>query len=412
MTDETAAFRQRLDETQTVADPHRRFHTIAFQDSGMDFAIQWALGCVRNGGAEIGEVFETASRIIDGDAESWAREWPIIANRVAARGRAAASAGHRVSARECLLRASMYYRAALTSCSPTDPEFLCGYDRSVACFAEAAILAEPQIELIAVPFEGTELPGCFIRGGSDLKPRPTFLAIGGAETFYSDLYFHIGPAAVSRGYNFLTVDLPGQGILPARGQVFRPDTEQPIGAILDYALARPEVDAERLAVYGISAGGYYVPRAAAHDSRIKACIANCGLVDLGRYIAATAIPQQHGISSQQGARLSPFNERMFQIVAWRGGRAMGDLPGFVEQTRTFVFDPRMVTCPVLNVCGEGEYLNPVIRQLSDEFMAGLSHPRTNLVVAGFDDGTGTHCLGENTGLLSAIVFDWLDDLFA
>ena len=35
-----------------------------------------------------------------------------------------------------------------------------------------------------------------------------------------------------------------------------------------------------------------------------------------------------------------------------------------------------------------------------------------MIIASFEDGGGTHCLGENTGLLSALLFDWLDEVFA
>ena len=85
--------------------------------------------------------------------------------------------------------------------------------------------------------------------------------IGGGETFTEDLYYHIAPAAIRRGYNFMTVDMPGQGDLPFQGVYFRPDFETPMKAVVDYALSRPDVDPARLAAYGISAGGYIVPRA-------------------------------------------------------------------------------------------------------------------------------------------------------
>ena len=37
----------------------------------------------------------------------------------------------------------------------------------------------------------------------------------------------------------------------------------------------------RMAVVGSSLGGYYAPRSAAFDKRIRACIANCGPWDFG-----------------------------------------------------------------------------------------------------------------------------------
>jgi hypothetical protein len=57
-------------------------------------------------------VLATAARITDGDQASWHREWVATAARVAALGERSLAAGHRLTARENLLRASNYYRNA------------------------------------------------------------------------------------------------------------------------------------------------------------------------------------------------------------------------------------------------------------------------------------------------------------
>jgi hypothetical protein len=99
MIDKDATLRRELEEANAVTDPHRRFHPIRFADGAMDFALQWCLGTVRSGGAEIGEVLAVLADITDGDPDSWANAWPPMADRVAARGRHAAERGHLVSAR-------------------------------------------------------------------------------------------------------------------------------------------------------------------------------------------------------------------------------------------------------------------------------------------------------------------------
>jgi len=47
--------------------------------------------------------------------------------------------------------------------------------------------------------------------------------------------------------------------------------------VVDYLLTRPEVDPARIALMGISVGGYLAPRAAAFEQRLVALIANDGL---------------------------------------------------------------------------------------------------------------------------------------
>ncbi len=63
----------------------------------------------------------------------------------------------------------------------------------------------------------------------------------------------------------MTVDLPGQGLLPLEKKTFRPAMHVPMKAVIDYALSRPDVDPQQLAVYGYSGGGGFVPQAAMHD---------------------------------------------------------------------------------------------------------------------------------------------------
>ncbi len=61
---------------------------------------------------------------------------------------------------------------------------------------------------------------------------------------------------------------------------FRPDWEKVITPVVDYVLTRREVDPKRIALQGISQGGYWVPRAVAFEKRIAATIADPGVVDV------------------------------------------------------------------------------------------------------------------------------------
>ena len=52
-------------------------------------------------------------------------------------------------------------------------------------------------------------------------------------------------------------------------------------AVVDHVMTRDDVDTSRIALWGVSLGGYYAPRAAAFEKRIKACIALGGPFDWG-----------------------------------------------------------------------------------------------------------------------------------
>src|SRR5215467_8822977 len=60
----------------------------------------------------------------------------------------------------------------------------------------------------------------------------------------------------------------------------RPDWENVVRAVVDFVLARPEVDPGRVALIGWSFGGYLAPRAASGEPRLAACIADPGQWDL------------------------------------------------------------------------------------------------------------------------------------
>ena len=329
--------------SEEAFDAHQQFVRLHFAENEMDFAFQWILGSTSMGGCEIGEAFTTAGNITSGDAESWQTEWAATGARVEARGRASLAAGHEVSAREQLQRAANYYRASLISMADDNPNFEVNARKARDLLTEAGGLWEPSLDYLEIEFEDTVLPGYF-RSAGDATPSKTLIMIGGGETFAEDLVFYIARAAYEHGYNFLTVDLPGQGLMPLEGKFFRAEMEGPLEAVVDYALTRPEVDPQRLAMYGISGGGYFVPRAAMTDKRITAIAMNSAVVDDHAIFAsmpvATATPDVV-------ATWSTFKRGTVESIAWRWGVPTDNIPGLVAAQEGYQFDPAQVTCPAM-----------------------------------------------------------------
>ncbi len=83
-----------------------------FDDESFSFETLRAAGFAPYGGADLGEVLVTADAISDGDESSWHQGWKATAERVRALGEQSLADGHRVSARQALMRASNYYRVA------------------------------------------------------------------------------------------------------------------------------------------------------------------------------------------------------------------------------------------------------------------------------------------------------------
>src|SRR4051812_37301742 len=284
----------------TMADPAKQVGVTrsatrvrGFADPEMDFQLLRSLGVANYMGAAVGEILAAVRDITDGDPRSWPPAFAALGDRTLSAARSALQK-HPVSARDHFQRASMYYRAAEYYDDPvTDASRAHGL-ASRDAFVEAAKLMPAMAKVLQIPFERVWLPGYFLRPpGADAQPRKTVILLTGFDGTGEELHFQTGRAALERGWNVLIAEGPGQaGFLRFRPDVaFRPDYEVPVGAMIGHALSRPEVDPHRLALYGISYGGYFASRAAAYDARVKALVANSPVPDLHAYIVGFVGPE-------------------------------------------------------------------------------------------------------------------------
>jgi hypothetical protein len=128
-----------------------------FEHEQFNFELQFALGGVHYGAGDVGEMLSTADRVVDGDADSWCREWIATGQRLAAMAEGCARSGHRVSARAAYLRAATYFAVALSSVDGTkDPAALLrGYwvPRALAFEPRiAAAIADPGVFDVFAPW--------------------------------------------------------------------------------------------------------------------------------------------------------------------------------------------------------------------------------------------------------------------
>src|ERR687894_182741 len=236
-------------------------------------------------GADFGECVTTVQNVGDGGVDDWHREWVATADRVAAIGDESAAGGHRASAREAYYRACNYYRSSYFPLygAPTDPRLVEAFDQETAVFLKGAALSDIPIEAIEIPFEDRTLPAYFVTVDDSGKPRPTIVHTNGYDSTIQEMYFAHAPSAIRRGYNILLFDGPGQGRnLIKDGNHIRPDWENVVRPVIDYALTRPEIDPKKIALGGWSFGGFLAPRAASFEHRIAALVADPGQWDEGQ----------------------------------------------------------------------------------------------------------------------------------
>ena len=237
------------------------------------------LAQVAVGGADLFECARTAARIGDKttDGEVWYREWNRTAREVEAAGEAALERGEITTARRALFRSCSYYRHSEFFLRSHDPRRAEAYRTGTKNFQRAAELTDGLVQRIHVPFEGQTMDGYIVRPDNSGQRRPTVLFLGGADSWAEELYFLGGLEFPARGMNVVMVDTPGRGSSLRFKQMYsRPDYEVPVKAVFDYLEQRDDVDPDRFGLAGVSFGGYYAPRAAAFEPRVKAVAAWCG----------------------------------------------------------------------------------------------------------------------------------------
>jgi pimeloyl-ACP methyl ester carboxylesterase len=391
-----------------------------FADPEMDFQLLRSLGTSNYLGASVGEVLAAARNIEDGNPRTWPPAFVALAEQTASLGRAAMQK-HPVSARDHFQRASMYFRAAEYYEDPvTDTSRAQGIS-SRDLFLEALKLMPWTTQVLQIPFERVWLPAYFMQPSAEAtQPRKTVIVLTGFDGTAEELYFQTGAAALERGWNVLLAEGPGQtGLLRFHPQAsFRPDYEAPVGAMINYALSRRDVDPKRLALYGISYGGYFVSRAAAHDDRVKALVANSPIPDLRAYvlgfvgadIAANPPPfKLKDIDSIPDQQLPPGMKLSLKMSFRRFG--VDSIEAWLERLREFRVGDALqnIRCPSLACAGEGE--GPITMELFESFSRSVSGPVTKRVFT-TAEGADTHCQLGNLPLSNAVIYDWLDEVFA
>jgi len=137
--------------------------------------------------------------------------WTELAGTTAELAEAARAAGRVETARAAYFRASSYHRNAgvVLMGAPLDERLRSANAAQTAAFRRGAALLGVPPEVVAIPFEGTTLPGYHFRAAG-VGPRPTVILLGGYDGTVEELYFFNGVAALARGYDVLAFDGPGQ----------------------------------------------------------------------------------------------------------------------------------------------------------------------------------------------------------
>jgi hypothetical protein len=395
--------------------------TRLMKDELFEAQLLRAMGYAPYGGADAGECLAVAGEITGTSLDSWHDAWVAAATRLCGQAEASAAAGQAASARGGFFRAANYFRTAgvFAMGAPAGPRLAEAHRREVDSFRRGAALLAVPPEVVQIPYEDSFLPGYYFRAAADVAPRATMILVTGYDGTAEELYFANGAAALERGYNVLAFDGPGQGtMLIDRGVPLRPDWENVITPVVDYLLARPDVDPEQIVVAGLSLGGYLAPRAATAEHRLAACISDCGPYDLSGAAArrlpaflARQLPDGNPVLLRLLGRL--VRSVMHKPTAGWAMRRNLLAHGLSDPLEYFKIAPQyslkgiehLIQCPTFVSSAEDDDLSTDARRLYD----ALTCPKRYYQFRSAE-GAGQHCESGARTLFHQHAFDWLGEV--
>lgn len=254
-----------------------------------DAIAHWAPRFIANG-VDYNDFLRVTQQIDRWD--DWLDGWSSCGAEYAALGATAEATGHVVTAGRLYWRAAMAYHFGKFLFTHAPDQLRAAHEQTVRRYRQGLPyldLAEGRVsEPVAIPYEG----GAVIHGilrrpqpAPDAAQPAIVILIPGLDSVKEELHAYSGDF-LRRGMATLAIDGPGQGEMEF-SHPMRHDFEAPIHAVMDYLETRADVDASRVGLMGVSLGGYYAPRAAAFEPRVKAVIANAGPYEVADEFAQT-----------------------------------------------------------------------------------------------------------------------------
>ena len=252
----------------------RYFPTNYVWNLSVDLAIEM--------GARIGEIEEMCAPLTEvakqGDdtgTQLFMQSWVRMADKLCELAAEDEACSRMLSAGEKLGRASTYYLTAERMQAHGSEGRAALYAKVQDTFKRGTQLAHENCERVEIPYGNAHIAGLLVRAEGVDGSAPMLVQVNGLDST-KEMKYRVGlPAWLARrGVSSLLIDQPGTGeALRLHGMHAVYNSEAWASKVVDWLEARPDVDAKRIGLEGVSLGGYYCPRAVAFEPRFA-----CGVV--------------------------------------------------------------------------------------------------------------------------------------
>jgi esterase FrsA len=212
------------------------------------------------------EVREGLAQLTSLDRDEWAATWSHYGDAYIAAGDALGRGT--AAARPKYMTAWRYYSFARWPV-PLSAGKERAYAKGIAAFLAAAESLDPKIEVVRIPFEGSEIVG-YLRLPKASGPVPVIIAIGGLDSRKEDMIERYD-ALLPHGIGCFGFDQPGTGEAPVP---LAPGSERIFSRAIDYQRDRADVNPAKIACYGGSFGAHWAAKLAVTErERLCAVVA-------------------------------------------------------------------------------------------------------------------------------------------
>ena len=322
--------------------------------------------------ADIGPAFESTAKRREGKAK------------------AAEADGNTVTARDNWYMAAIHYGAAEWPYDDSGSKHVELHKKKRECYASFARLADHKIEAVSIPFKGKSIPAWFhLPPGYSGGKLPVVISIPGMDSFKETGVALANDRWLQRGLAVLSIDGPGQYESPMLGVYVSMQSWIDAGpAVVDWLVARPEIDGKRIGVTGTSFGSFFGTIMTAHEPRIAATA-----------VSGTCLePGCHTIFEEA----SPTFKKRFM---WMSN--FTDEAKFDEFVKTLTWEGHVekIKSPYLVVAGEADELSPL--EYTERMIHTMTGPRQLVVYADSRHSVGGVPAANLGPFPPILVADWL-----